>query len=109
MSPFRQTHFIEQGLRSSRNIRRAGDLHRDGDVLERSQGGNQMEELEDEADLLAAELREPVFVKLRDVDTVDDDRSRRRRIEPGNQAEQRRFPTSRWSDDGHELSLRNGD
>ncbi len=34
----------------------AGDVHREGDVLERRQGGQQVERLEDEADVIAAQL-----------------------------------------------------
>jgi len=40
-----------------------------------------MEELENEADLLAAELRETVLVERRDVDAVDDDAAAARRVE----------------------------
>ena len=63
-----------------------------------------MEELEDEADLLAAQLRERVLVEPRDVDAVDQDRARRRRVEPGDQAEQRRLAAARRPDDRDELS-----
>ena len=66
-----------------------------------------MKELEHEADLLAAQLRQRVFVEPRDVDAVDHDRARRRRVEPGDQPEQRRLAAARRPDDRDELAARN--
>ena len=54
-----------------------------------------MEELEDETNPPAAQPRQRVFVERGDVDPVDDDPSGRRRIEAGNQAEQRRLAAAR--------------
>ncbi len=48
-----------------------------------------MEELKDESDFLPAKLREGVFVEPSDVNAVDQHRSGRRRVEAGDQAEQR--------------------
>ena len=66
-----------------------------------------MEELEDEPDLLAAETREPVLGQRRDVHAVDDDLPGRRRVEAGEQAEQRGFAAARRSDDRDELTRLN--
>ena len=49
----------------------ARDLHRHQHVLERRQRRDQVKELEDEADLLAAQPRERVLAERRDVDAVD--------------------------------------
>ena len=58
-----QPDFVEQRLRARRRIPPAGDLHRHQDVLERRQRRHQVEELEDEADLLAAQPRQRVLVE----------------------------------------------
>ena len=65
-----------------------------------------MEELEDEADLLAAQPRQRVLVERRDVDAVDEDLPAGRRIEPGDEAEQRRLAAARRSDDREALPAR---
>ena len=56
----------------------AGDRERQDDVLLRRQDGQQVEGLEDEADLLAAKLGQMVVVERRDLGAVDVDRARRR-------------------------------
>ena len=66
-----------------------------------------MKELEHEADLLAAQPRQRVLVEPRDVDAVDEHRARRRRVEAGDEAEQRRLAAARRPDDRHELTARN--
>ena len=106
MRPARQTNFVEQRLRARAGIARARDLHRDGDVLKRGQRGDEMEELEDESDLFAPELRELVLAELRDVHAVDQHVPGAWRIEPGNQAEQRGLSAAGRPDDGDKLSVR---
>ena len=54
-----------------------------------------MEELEDEADLRAAQPGERVLVERRDVDAVDEIVPVDRRVEPGDQAEQRGLAAAR--------------
>ena len=61
-----------------------------------------MEELEDEADARAAQLRERVLAERRDVDAVEDDVAGRRRVEAGEQAEQRRLAAARRPGDRHD-------
>ena len=58
-----QADFVEQRLRARGRVAAAGDLHRHLDVLDRGQRRHEVEELEDEADLLAAQPRERVFVE----------------------------------------------
>ena len=72
-----------------------GNLHRHEHVLERRQRRQQVKELEHEADPLAAQPRQRVLVERRDVDAVDDDAPGRRRIETGQQPEQRRLAAAR--------------
>ena len=72
MAASRQPDFVEQRAAPRCRHRPAGNLHRHQDVLERRQRRDQVEELEDEADLLAAQPREAVLVELRDVHAVDE-------------------------------------
>ena len=72
----------------------------------RRQRRDQVKELEHEPDLLAAQLRQGVLAERGDVDAVDHDRARRRRIEAGEQPEQRRLAAAGRTDDGHELPAR---
>ena len=50
-----------------------GDGQRQDDVLGRGQRRQQVERLEDEADLVAAQLREGAVLEARDLDAVDPD------------------------------------
>ena len=61
-----------------------------------------MEELEDEADARAAQPRERVFVERGDVDAVEHDVPGRRRVEAGEQPEQRRLAAARRPGDRHD-------
>jgi len=85
----RQAHFLEQHLGARPRVGGARDLHRHGDVLVGGQRRDEVKELKDESDLLAAKPRERVFVEPRDVDAVDQHLSGRGRVEPRDQAEQR--------------------
>src|SRR2546423_10085193 len=69
----------------------AGDRQREHDVLLRRQHREQVEELEDEADVLTPELRQLRVVQLRDVRAVDVDVARGRAVEPGEQVHQGRL------------------
>src|SRR6516162_878396 len=73
----------------------AGKLERNGDVLQRSHGGNEMEGLEDDTDMLAAKARQLVLVQLADVLAGDDDRTGVRALQPGHHHEQRRLARPR--------------
>src|SRR5687767_7946136 len=65
-----------------------------------------MKKLKHEADLLAAEPRQTVFVQRGDVDAVDQNVARRRRIKAGNQTEQCRLPAAGRTDDCQGLATR---
>ena len=94
-----EADFRQQRVGPRARIRRAGDLERHAHVLPRGERRQQVEELEDEADALAAEPREIVFRHRRDVGAVDDDAPGRRRVEPGEQPEQRRLAAARRAGD----------
>ena len=85
MAAIVQPDFVEQRLRARRRIAPAGDLHRHLDVFDRGQRRHEMKELEDEADLLAAQPRQRVFIQPRDFLAADRDRAARRRIQTGDQ------------------------
>ena len=101
-----QSDFFEQPLGARADVRCAGNLHRHGDVLVGGERRNQMEELEDEADLLPAQLRQRVLVESGDVHVVDQHGAGRRRVQAGDQSEERRLAAARRSDDRHELAVR---
>src|SRR5256885_696557 len=63
-----------------------------------------MKELKHEPDLLAAQPGQRIFVEPRDVHAVDEHLTRSRRVEAGDQTEQRRLPAARRSNDREELS-----
>src|SRR5262249_56878023 len=51
----RQAYFFEERPRPACRVGSTSDLHRNGHVLERRQRGNEMKELKDEPDFLAAQ------------------------------------------------------
>jgi len=62
----------------------------------------EVEGLEDEADLLGAEFRPPILGHLEDVLTVEENSTGARLVESGEQSEQRRLATAGRADDGYE-------
>ena len=67
------------------------ELERQHHVLQRVERRQELERLEDEAEHAAAQLGAPVFVQREEIDAVQLHRTARRRVEPGEQREQRRF------------------
>ncbi len=87
-----------------------GDPQRQRDVLLGREHREQVEELEDEAELVAAQLREPLVVELRDVDAARRlDRAPGRPVETGEDVHERRLPGARRAHDRGEASLREAD
>jgi hypothetical protein len=87
----------------------ATQLEGDLDVLERGEGGNELEALEDEAHLRSAKLRPLIFRKAGQVGAVEQDRAARRHVESGEESEQRRLAASRRPDDGDEGAVGHGE
>ncbi len=77
-----------------------GQLH----VLAGVQGGQQMEVLEDDANVAATPTGEPIVGELVDPYPVDDERTRRRPIDTCDQGAERRLAGSGGPDDGDELA-----
>jgi hypothetical protein len=67
-------------------------MERQRHVLARRQRGEEVEELENEPDLFAAQAREGVVVEAARVGAVDQDRPFRRPVEAADDVEQSRLP-----------------
>src|SRR5262245_44633600 len=80
----------------------AGNRQRQDQVLLGRQDGQQVEELEDEAELVAAQLRQVSVVELGDVGPVDQDPATGRAIEPGEHMEQGGLPRAGRAHDRRE-------
>src|SRR5262249_37876751 len=87
----------------------SAQVQRQADVLETRERRQQVEELEDEADLVATDLRQVVVGKPVERLAVDEDRSRRRRVEGADYDEQRRIARSGRADDRHHLAILDGE
>ena len=87
----------------------ARDRERQQDVLLRVEHRQQVEELEDEADVLAAQLRQVVVAERRDLGARDADRAGRRLVEPREDVHQRRLARPRRAHDRRRLARRDVD
>jgi hypothetical protein len=81
-----------------------GDRERQEDVLLRGQHGKQVEELEDEADVLAPDTRDLVVRELAEPGSCDRDEAARRPVERGQDVHQRRLARARGAHDRRELA-----
>src|SRR5207245_9402099 len=90
--------------------RRVGfQLRGDEDVLECGKVWQQVEELEDEANVVAAEPGQPRLTELAEVRAAHGDPTRRRPVEPGDHVEQGGLAAARRSHDRGELTLLDAD
>jgi hypothetical protein len=81
----------------------AGDRQRQEDVLLGGQHRQQVEELEDEADVLAAQQRDAAVGQRADVLAADRHPAARRPVEGGEDVHQRRLAGARRAHDGDQL------
>ena len=72
-----------------------GDRERQQDVLLRGEDGQQVEGLEDEPDLVAAQLGQAGVVEPGELGAVERHRAARRLVEAGEQVHERRLPRTR--------------
>ncbi len=91
----RESDLLEQILEELLVGLRAGDGQRQADVLLGAQHWEKVEELEDEADVLAPELGEVGVAEGCHVRPVNRDGARRRFVEGGEDVHQRRLPGAR--------------
>ncbi len=82
----------------------AGEAGGQRDVLGRGERRDEVERLEDEADAVAAQLRELAVVELRDVGVADEHGARGEVVEPGDAVHQRRLARARRAHDRGEAA-----
>ena len=82
-----------------------GDRQRQADVLLRAQHRQQVEELEDEADLVAPQLGQALVVEVGDLLAGDPDRALGGPVEPGQHVHQGGLARARRAHDGREAAL----
>src|SRR3954447_7932931 len=85
----------------------AGELERQRDVLGRGEHREQVEELKDEADVVAPQFRQLRVVEAADVDAGDGDLTGGGRVEAGEDVHQRGLARARWTH--HRGQLAGGD
>src|SRR5215471_3253996 len=85
----------------------AGDFHWNHNVFERGQRGDQMKRLKYEANLVAAQLCERVFIHRGDWLAIDSNLTRRRAVKPRYEAKQSGFSTTRRTNNCNELAVWN--
>ena len=86
----------------------SGELEREQDVLRRRQCRDQVVELEDESDVVAAEERARMLVELGDVHAADPDGARVGLIQASQQVEQRGLAGAARAQQRDEFALRHG-
>ena len=80
----------------------AGDLHRQEDVLLRREHRQEVEELEDEADVVAAQRRQPGVVEAGDLGVADPHLPAVGVVQPGEDVHERRLARARRPHDGRQ-------
>src|SRR5690606_5765405 len=96
-------------LRPFERIRSPGKFERDGDILERRHGRDQVEGLEDDTYMIPAEPREPVLAIGSEVLAGADDAPRARPFEPGQHHEKRRLAGTGRSHQTGGFAFRDGE
>ena len=105
-APVGEPDLVEHALEPGRVDLLAGDPQRQRHVLLGGQHRQQVEELEDEADVRPAQLRQLVVGHRRDVVAGDLDGAVGRLVEAGEDVHERRLARARRAHDGDELALR---
>jgi hypothetical protein len=104
-APLREAEVSEQ-LVDPRAVRmHTRDRERQRHVLFGGEHRQEVEELEDEADVLAAQLRQARVVEIGDVDPFDGDRAGGRLVEARQDVHQRRLARAGWAHYGREMSV----
>jgi hypothetical protein len=104
MAALGQPHGGQQLVDAAEGVGKAEQLDRQQHVLARRQVAEELEALEDEADLLAAEQGEAVLRHRLDGSAVDQDLSRGRAVEAGHQGEEGRLAAPRGAENGDEVT-----
>jgi acyl-CoA thioesterase I len=97
--PLGEADTVELGRGAGERVGAAGKLQRHGDVFKRGHVLDEMEGLEDDADIGAAEPGQGILVKSRQIFARHDHPAGARRLEAGCDHQQGRFAGARRSDD----------
>ena len=105
-----EAHLIEEGAPAARGVAggAARQLGRELDVLDHGQGGDEVEELEDEAHVIAAEERAVAGRKAVQAHPGDEEVAGRGEVDPGHEVEERALAAAAPPADGDELALGDG-
>src|SRR5690606_26501770 len=99
-----QPQHVDDAVQPSRVGFGAGDGGGEGDVLFCGEGGQEVELLEDEADLVAAEFGEGFVAQAGDGGVADGDGAAVGGVESGQAVHERRLARARGAHDGGELA-----
>ena len=83
----------------------AGEGQRERDVLERGERGDEVVGLEDEADLVAAQIVSCLSLKVARSSVADEDLAGGERVEPGEAVHERRLARAGRAHDGREPAV----
>jgi hypothetical protein len=100
---------LDEALDPGRVRLSPGDREREQDVLLRGEDRQQVEGLEDEADLVAAQLGQAAVVEAVELDAVEDDGARGRAVEAGEDVHERGLAGARGAHDRGEAAGREVD
>ena len=108
VKPCPEADRLQLGGGAVEGIARARELQRHGDVFQRRHGGDEVERLEDDAGMAAAEARETVLVEAGDIGAGDRHGAGIRPLQPGHDHEQGRFAGAGRTDQSDAVAARNG-
>ncbi len=99
INPVSQPDRFQPGPRPVERIRRAGELRRNGDILQRAHRRDQMKILKDDPHAVTAEQRERILVQPGQFRAVDLDRAGGRLLQPGDHHHHGGLARPGWADD----------
>ena len=105
----RDADFRQQAAGDIEGVGLAGELERQGDVLQRRHGRHQVERLEDDADVAAAHERQRVLAEMGEIVSGDADGAGRGALQSGHDHQQRGLAGAAGTDDGDRLAWRDVD
>ena len=106
---WREADLGQQRAGGGEGVGLAGELQRQGDVLQRRHGGHEVERLEDDADIAAADQGELVLAQSHEVVTGDPHGARGGPLEAGDDHQQRSLARSAGADHRNRFARRDVD
>jgi hypothetical protein len=104
IEPLRQPDRRQLVARAAEGLGVAREFQRNGDVLQRRHGRDEVERLKDNSDMAAAKACERVLAKPAEVGAGDHDRAGVGLLEPRHHHQQRRFARARRADQANRLA-----